>query len=77
MSLELLPDGESLLVLDLRFEAKGAPVTFGKTPFGLVGVRLARLNVETSLRRFIDENRDAEQRRDHQEHALDDVAKHR
>ena len=42
VSLELLPDGESLLVLDLRFEAKGAPVTFGKTPFGLVGVRLAK-----------------------------------
>lgn len=42
VSLELLPKGESLLVLDLRFEAKGAPVTFGKTPFGLVGVRLAK-----------------------------------
>ena len=42
VSLELLPDGESLLVLDLRFEAKAAPVTFGKTPFGLVGVRMAK-----------------------------------
>ncbi|MEN9574477.1 MAG: hypothetical protein RL514_2332 [Verrucomicrobiota bacterium] len=42
VSLELLPNQESLLVLDLRFEAKGAPVTFGKTPFGLVGVRLAK-----------------------------------
>lgn len=42
VSLELLPNNESLLVLDLRFEAKSAPVTFGKTPFGLVGVRLAK-----------------------------------
>jgi hypothetical protein len=42
VSLELLPNHESLLVLDLRFEAKGVPVTFGKTPFGLVGVRMAK-----------------------------------
>ncbi|MEY4200619.1 MAG: hypothetical protein RLZZ265_2359 [Verrucomicrobiota bacterium] len=42
VSWETLPGGESLLVLDLRFEAKGTPVTFGKTPFGLVGVRLAK-----------------------------------
>jgi len=42
VSLELLPNNESLLVLDIRFEAKGAPVTFGKTPFGLVGVRMAK-----------------------------------
>lgn len=42
VSLELLPNHESLLVLDLRFEAKGAAVTFGKTPFGLVGVRMAK-----------------------------------
>jgi len=42
VSLELLPNNESLLVLDLRFEAKGAAVTFGKTPFGLVGVRMAK-----------------------------------
>ena len=42
VSLELLPNNESLLVLDLRFEAKGAPVTFGKTPFAerRVGVAL-------------------------------------
>lgn len=33
--------GEWLLVLDLQFEAK-APVALGKTPFGLVGVRMAR-----------------------------------
>lgn len=42
VSWEALPGGESLLILDLRFEAKGAPVTFGKTPFGLVGVRMAK-----------------------------------
>ena len=42
VNLEVLPGGESLLVLDLRFEAKSTPVTFGKTPFGLVGVRMAK-----------------------------------
>ncbi len=42
VSLELLANNESILVLDLRLEAKGAPVTFGKTPFGLVGVRMAK-----------------------------------
>ncbi|MFO0967014.1 MAG: PmoA family protein [Gemmataceae bacterium] len=41
-ALHPLDKGESLLLLDLTLEAKGGPVTLGKTPFGLVGVRMAK-----------------------------------
>src|SRR5258706_6347111 len=42
-TVQLLPRDEFLLYLDLQLEApKGQPVTLGKTPFGLVGVRMAR-----------------------------------
>jgi hypothetical protein len=34
--------GEFLLTLDLQIEAAADEVTFGKTPFGLVGVRMAK-----------------------------------
>jgi hypothetical protein len=37
-----LPDDEWLLIIDLQLEPRGATVTFGKTPFGLVGVRMAK-----------------------------------
>jgi hypothetical protein len=37
-----LPGEEWLLILDLQLEAAGEAVTFGKTPFGLVGVRMAK-----------------------------------
>ncbi len=37
----LLPDREWLLVIDLHFEAK-EEVTLGKTPFGMIGVRMAK-----------------------------------
>ena len=37
-----LPDAEWLLVLDHQFEAPGGPVTLGKTPFGMVAVRMAK-----------------------------------
>jgi hypothetical protein len=37
-----LPDGEWLLVLDLSLAPPARAVTFGKTPFGLVGVRVAK-----------------------------------
>jgi hypothetical protein len=37
----LPPSKETLLVLDLQLEAK-EPVTLGKTPFGIVGVRMAK-----------------------------------
>jgi hypothetical protein len=33
---------EWLLIIDLQFEPRGESVTFGKTPFGLVGVRMAK-----------------------------------
>lgn len=42
---QLLPDSELLLTIDLQFETppkSNEPVTFGKTPFGLVGVRMAK-----------------------------------
>ena len=43
--IELLPDNELLLTIDLQFETPpkaAGDVTFGKTPFGLVGVRMAK-----------------------------------
>ncbi len=39
---ELLPGNEWLLILDLQLEAQEKEVTFGKTPFGLIGVRMAK-----------------------------------
>lgn len=44
MQVSLLPDGEFFLVLDLEFTLPkgGKPVTFGRTSFGLVGVRMAK-----------------------------------
>jgi hypothetical protein len=42
-TIQLLPGNEFLLYLDLQLEApKDQPVTLGKTPFGLVGVRMAK-----------------------------------
>lgn len=41
-ALQLLPNGEYLMILDLELTARGEPVTFGKTPFGIVGVRVAK-----------------------------------
>jgi hypothetical protein len=37
-----LADDEWLLILDLQLEAASQPATFGKTPFGLVAVRVAK-----------------------------------
>jgi hypothetical protein len=37
-----LADREWLMILDLQFEATKQPVTLGKTPFGMVGVRMAK-----------------------------------
>ncbi|MDD4872703.1 MAG: PmoA family protein [Kiritimatiellae bacterium] len=37
-----LPNNEWLLVVDLQLESKDKAVTFCKTPFGLVGVRMAK-----------------------------------
>jgi len=41
-SVQLLPDNEWLLILDLQLEAQETDVTLGKTPFGLIGVRMAK-----------------------------------
>ena len=38
-----LPDRESLVEITLVFTASHGPVTFGKTPFGFLGVRVAKL----------------------------------
>ena len=37
-----LPGGEWMLVIDLQLSAADADVTFGQTPFGLLGVRMAK-----------------------------------
>jgi hypothetical protein len=37
-----LGKGEWLLLIDLELEAANGTVTFGKTPFGLIGVRMAK-----------------------------------
>jgi hypothetical protein len=41
-TVQTLANGEWLLVWDIELEATDEPVTFGKTPFGLVGVRMAK-----------------------------------
>jgi len=38
----LLPNGEWMLEIDLQFEAQEAEVTLGQTPFGIIGVRMAK-----------------------------------
>ncbi len=38
----LLENSEWLLVIDMELKASGSAVTFGKTPFGLIGVRMAK-----------------------------------
>ena len=42
VSVVLLDGKEWLLVIDSTFTAKDKPVTLGKTPFGFVGVRMAK-----------------------------------
>jgi hypothetical protein len=37
-----LPDSEWLLIIDMEFKAKDQAVTLGKTPFGMIGVRMAK-----------------------------------
>jgi hypothetical protein len=38
----MLDDREWLMTLDLQFEAPKQPVTLGATPFGMIGVRMAK-----------------------------------
>jgi hypothetical protein len=42
IAVQNLTDGEWLLIIDLRFDTEKEPATFGKTPFGLIGVRMAK-----------------------------------
>src|SRR4030095_844411 len=37
-----LPKDEWLLIMDVQLDARNGPVTLGKTPFGLIGVRMAK-----------------------------------
>lgn len=37
-----LPDSEWLLIIDMEFKAHKQTVTLGKTPFGMIGVRMAK-----------------------------------
>lgn len=37
-----LPDAEWFLVIDMEFKARNGTVTLGKTPFGMIGVRMAK-----------------------------------
>jgi len=42
MTVTLLENGEWLLAVDLKLSAKDKAVTLGKTPFGVIGVRMAK-----------------------------------
>ncbi len=42
LTVQALPKNEWLLIIDLQLAAREKPVTFGKTPFGLIGVRMAK-----------------------------------
>ncbi|TKJ35226.1 MAG: hypothetical protein CEE38_15470 [Planctomycetes bacterium B3_Pla] len=37
-----LPDSEWLLTVDMQFKAKDRTITLGKTPFGMIGVRMVK-----------------------------------
>jgi hypothetical protein len=37
-----LDDSEWLMIIDMEFRADGGAVTLGKTPFGMIGVRMAK-----------------------------------
>jgi hypothetical protein len=41
-TLETLPNGESLLLIDLLLDSGKQPATLGKTPFGIFAVRVAK-----------------------------------
>jgi methane monooxygenase PmoA-like len=42
VTVQALPKDEFMLIIDLALEPQGRDVTFGKTPFGLIGVRMAK-----------------------------------
>ena len=41
-AVQTLPNDEWLLLIDLQLEARSSAVTLGQTPFGLLGVRMAK-----------------------------------
>ncbi|MCX5637711.1 MAG: PmoA family protein [Planctomycetota bacterium] len=41
-TVQLLEDSEWLLIIDMELKANGSAVTLGKTPFGMIGVRMAK-----------------------------------
>jgi hypothetical protein len=41
-SVQLLKNSEWLMIIDIQLKPKDAPVTLGKTPFGMIGVRMAK-----------------------------------
>ena len=42
VAVQLLDNKEWMLVIDVELKAKDKPVTLGKTPFGLIGVRMTK-----------------------------------
>jgi len=42
VTMSLLADSEWLLVIDMEFKTRDGTVTLGKTPFGMIGVRMAK-----------------------------------
>ncbi|MDQ3622064.1 MAG: PmoA family protein, partial [Verrucomicrobiota bacterium] len=42
LTVQALPDGEWLLLIDTQLDARDAEVILGQTPFGLIGVRMAK-----------------------------------
>ena len=42
ITVQALANNELMLTIDMLFEPQGGDVTFGKTPFGLIGVRMAK-----------------------------------
>ncbi|MCP4259446.1 MAG: hypothetical protein GY774_18355 [Planctomycetes bacterium] len=42
VTVQLLGNSEWLLIIDMQFKPKDSAVTLGKTPFGMIGVRMAK-----------------------------------
>ena len=42
ITVQLLKNSEWLMIIDIQLKPKDSPVTLGKTPFGMIGVRMAK-----------------------------------
>jgi len=42
VTVQLLENSEWLMIIDIQFKAQDSAVTLGKTPFGMIGVRMAK-----------------------------------